>query len=118
MERWGVEPERTERGAVVRGGGGTGGKSGGGKIGLPGLERKTAGEVTVGVGPEVDDQVKLGELGGKIRREGRRRVEGAPPGIVLGMDVVDKTSVDGEGRGGEVADEFDPCGGPASAEEG
>lgn len=65
------------------------------------------GEVGVGVGPEIEDDIEAREPGGEISGEWGAFVERGPAGFVLRMDGVDQAAGEGELRGRSVARELD-----------
>lgn len=101
------EAEGAEWSAVVRSGGRGTGQSGAAEEGLRGVQGKVTGEITVGVGPEIQDQVESRELSSQVGRKWIERVKCAPTCVMLGMNAVDQAGVEGEGGGGGVAGEFD-----------
>jgi hypothetical protein len=80
------------------------------------MTRKVVGQVGVGVGPEIKDDIEAREPSGEISGERGAFVERSPAGFVLGIDGVEEPAGDGEGCGRSVAGQLDAGGGGFVAE--
>jgi hypothetical protein len=76
------------------------------------------GESSVGVGPEVEDEVERREPRGEGGRERSGDVECGPAGFVLGVGGVEQSTGNSDGGGQGVAGEFDAGGGVGGAKGG